>query len=201
MEAFKVRKAQRGALTRQRVGEQAGVTGDGTVVVGADLGSELEDLGARQLGRHGQRVTPPPRQLPPVVRRRLLAPRGPVSRRPVAERAPRRRVEVKHQREDGRARHVEELDLAAAQVLSGGEGVDLAGLGGPLGDGGVVVGVLDVHFLPRFAREDVRLAAAEPDVSSGARRLGRDFIILETERVQALEALDLLAWDQETDAA
>lgn len=78
-------------------------------------------------------------------------------------------MEVKHQREDGLAGHVEKLDLAPAQVLSGGERVDLVGFGGSVsGGGGVVIRVLDVDFSSWFAGEDVRLAAAEPDVSSRA---------------------------------
>lgn len=36
------------------------------------------------------------------------------------------------------------------------------------------------------------MAAAEPDVPSGAGGFLWDFVILETERVQSLEALDLL---------
>lgn len=42
------------------------------------------------------------------------------------------------------------------------------------------------------------MAAAEPDVSARAGRLGRDFVILETERIQSLDALDLLTWNEET---
>lgn len=77
-------------------------------------------------------------------------------------------MEVKHQREDRLAGHVVKLDLAPAQVLSGGERVDLASFGGSLGGGGVVVRVLDVDLSSWFAGEDVRLATAEPNVSSGA---------------------------------
>ena len=137
-------------------------------------------------------MTQSARQLLPVVRRLLLLSSGSVGRRLFAERAARGRVQVEHQREHRLAGHVVELDLAPAQVLPGGERVDLTGFGGSLGDGGVVVRVLDVDFSARFAGEDVRLAAAQPDVSSGAGGLLGDFIVLETERVQPLEALDLL---------
>lgn len=109
----------------------------------------------------------------------------------VAKQTPRGGVQVKHQREDGFAGHVVELDLAPAQVLPSGERVDLACFGS-LKSRGVVVRVLDVHFSSRFAGEDVRLAAAEPDVPPRAGRLWWDFVILETERVQPLEALNLL---------
>lgn len=64
-------------------------------------------------------------------------------------------MEVKHQREDGLAGHVEKLDLAATQVLSGGERVDLVGFRGSLSSGGVVVRVLDADFPSWFAGEDV----------------------------------------------
>lgn len=64
-------------------------------------------------------------------------------------------MEVEHQREDGLAGHVEELDLAPAQVLSGGERVDLAGFGRSLNSGRVVVRVLHVDLSDGFAGEDV----------------------------------------------
>jgi len=142
-------------------------------------------------------VALPSWQLLPVIRRLLLGSSRSVSRRLVTERTSWRRVEVKHQREDGLAGHVEKLDLAPAQVLSSRERVDLANFGCSLGGRGVVVRILDVDFSSRLAGEDVRLAAAEPDVSSGPRGFGRDFIILETEWVQTLEALDLLPLSRE----
>lgn len=110
----------------------------------------------------------------------------------VAERAARRRVQVEHQREDRLAGNVKKLDLPAAQVLAGSERVDLASSGGSQGGGGVVVRVLDVDFSSWLAGEDVRLAAAQPDVSSGTGGFGGDFVILETKRILALEPLDLL---------
>lgn len=73
----------------------------------------------------------------------------------VTEHTPRRGVEVKHQREDRFAGHIIKLDLAPAQILSGGERVDLAGFRGSLSGGGVIVRVLDVNFSPSFAGEDV----------------------------------------------
>lgn len=109
-------------------------------------------------------------------------------------------MEVKDQREDGLAGHIVKLDLAPAQVLSGGERVDLAAFRGPLSGGGIIVRVLDVDFSPSFAGEEVRLAAAEPDISPGPRRFRRDFIVLEAQRVQPLEALDLVGLNKEADS-
>ena len=102
-------------------------------------------------------MTLSPWQLLPVVRRLLLGSPGSVKGGQVTEHAPRRRVKVKHQREDGFAGHVEKLDLAPAKVLSGCERVDLTSFGGSLVllGGGVVVRVLDVDFSSRFAGEDV----------------------------------------------
>lgn len=159
-------KTRRPLTSPRRCTQLVGVTAGGAVVVVGAGGGEVQELGAGELGGHGQRVTLSPRQLLPVVGRLL---RGSVGRGPAAERAPRGGVEVKHQREHRLAGHVVKLDLAPAQVLPGREGVDLAAFGGPLGGGGVVVRVLDVHLPPRFAGEDVRLAAAQPDVASGPR--------------------------------
>lgn len=78
-------------------------------------------------------------------------------------------MQVEHQREHRLSGHVEELDLAAAEVLPGGERVDLSGFGGSLVAGRVVIRVLDVDLASWFTGEDVRLAAAKPDVSSGTR--------------------------------
>lgn len=78
-----------------------------------------------------------------------------VSGRLVTENTPWRGVEVKHQREDRLAGHIIKLDLAPAQVLSGGERVDLAGFRGSLSSRGVIVRVLDVYFSPSFAGKDV----------------------------------------------
>lgn len=106
-------------------------------------------------------------------------------------------MQIKHQREDGLAGHVVELDLAPAEVLPGRERVDLAGPEVPLRTGRVVVRVLDVDFPPRFAGEDVRLTAAEPDVSSGPGRFGRDLIVLADKRIQSFEGLDFLTFNAE----
>lgn len=130
------------------------------------------------------------RKLLPVKRRLLLGSPGAVSRRLVTEHATRGRVQVEHQREDGLARHVKKLDLAPAEVLPGCERVDLVGPEVPLRGGRAVVRVLDVDFSPRLAGEDVRLAAAEPDVSPGARRFRRDFIVLAAKRIQSFEGLE-----------
>lgn len=108
-------------------------------------------------------------------------------------------MEVKHQREDRLAGHVVKLDLAPAQVLSGGERIDLSGFGGSLSDGRVIIRVLDVNFPSWFAGEDVRLAAAEPNVPSGSRRFRRNFVVLKTKWVQPLEALNFLTLNEETD--
>lgn len=77
-------------------------------------------------------------------------------------------MEVKHQGEDGLAGHIVKLNLPTAQIFSGCKRVDLAGFGGSLGSRGVIVRVLDIDFSSWLAGEDIRLAAAEPDVSSGA---------------------------------
>ncbi|TNN38946.1 hypothetical protein EYF80_050872 [Liparis tanakae] len=153
--------------------------------------SFLMDVISRQEG-----VRP---ELHPGVRRHLAAAGG--ARRPLAERAARRRAEVEHQREHGAAGHVGELDLAPAQVLPGREGVDLAGLGGAVPAGRLVVRVLDAHLPPRLAREDVRLAAAQPDVTAGPRGFRGDLIAMETQRVQPLDALELLPWNPEADGS
>lgn len=83
----------------------------------------------------------------------------------LTEYAPWRGVQVKHQREDRLAGHIVKLNLSAAKVLTGSEWVDLVGFRGLWRSGGVVVGVLDINFASFFAGKDVRLAAAEPDVS------------------------------------
>lgn len=103
-------------------------------------------------------------------------------------------MEVEHQREDGLAGNVVKLDLAPAEVLPSGERVDFTSFDGPLRGRGVVVRVLNVDFPSCFAGEDVRLAAAEPNVASGPGGFGRDFIILAAQRVQPFEALDLLSF-------
>lgn len=64
-------------------------------------------------------------------------------------------MKVKHQREDRLAGHIIKLDLAPAQILSGGEWVDLVGFRGSLSSGRVIVRVLDINFSPSFAGEDV----------------------------------------------
>lgn len=143
-------------------------------------------------------MTLSPRQLLPVKRRLLLGPSWSVSGRLVTENTSWGRVEVKHQREDGLAGNVVELDLAPAEVLSSSERVDFTSSEGPLRGGGVVVRVLNVDFPSRFAGEDVRLAAAEPNVPSGSGGFGGDFIVLAAQRVQSFEALDLLTLKKET---
>lgn len=107
-------------------------------------------------------------------------------------------MEVKHQREDRLAGNVVKLDLAPTKVLSSSERVDFTSFEGPLRGGGVVVRVLNVDFPSCFAGEDVRLAATEPNVSSGTGGFRRDFIVLAAQRVQSFEALDLLTLKKET---
>lgn len=114
-----------------------------------------------------------------------------------AKDAARGRVQVKDQREHRLAGDVVKLDLAAAQVLSSAERVDLVPFGAPLRVWGVVVRVLHVDPPPSLAGEDVRLAAAEPDVAPWARRLWGDLVVLEAERVETLEALSLVDLSKE----
>lgn len=154
----------------------------------------MEGLRARQLGRNGQGVTLSAWQLLPVVG---CLQRGSAARPGAAEDAAGGRVQVKDQREHRLAGDVVKLDLAAAQVLSGAERVDLAPFGAPLRAGGVVVRVLHVDPAPSLAGEDVRLAAAEPDVTPRPRRLWGDLVILEAKRVETLEALSLVNLSKE----
>lgn len=111
----------------------------------------------------------------------------------VAEYTPWRWVQVKHQREDGLAGNIVKLNFSSTQVLASSEGVDLVGFRGLLRSGRIIVGVLDIDFASAFAGKDVWLAAAEPDVSSGPWWLLRSFVVLKTDRVYLLEALDLVS--------
>lgn len=133
-------------------------------------------------------------QLLPVVGRLQ---RGSAARPGAAEDAAGGRVQVKDQRKHRLAGDVVELDFATAQVLPGDEGVDLVPLWAPLRAGGVVVRVLHIDSPASLTGEDVRLAAAEPDVAAWPRRLRRDLVVREAKRVETLEALSLVSWSKE----
>lgn len=143
-----------------------------------------EGLGHGLLRRNRQRVALSSRELPEF---------GPgaagVGLSLVRAHAASRRVQVEHEREHRLAGHVKEFNLTALEVLASVERVDL----GDSARSGVVVRVLDVDLAARFAGKDIRLAAREPDVAPRTRRLGRDLIVLQTQRVQSLYSLELVA--------